>query len=484
MTKYILLWMALLLGQASAQTPFPFVPHQVLGADALNAAGGSKADATNGHLTTPVITGGTQAAPAITNPTILGSVAVSPTGSLSVVANVPLEGFYTTGGGPLVSMCPGYDFGCNTAINKIMAQTASVTTTLGDAGVQEAGINAYIVNKTGEALSWVASRGYTAGKNVISDFGQNLYVETVATCTSAASGGPTGTGAGIADGTCLWNYNGNPGLRGKMAVVGTTLVLPGGTQAWAGDFDTFIFTGWMEGFATGVEVDVTNNSGRDATGLGGGAPTIYDLYLGGSVGEDPITAYIDMSPFGLNGTKFMSHEGVFIQGQYTIKDHDFRVSTHSLAAFFDDANSVHGTASYIDSSTSPNGILLQGTYTTGTAFVANATIAAFQTSPGADFSGLVVTNAGTTANTTDANIILNTGNANSYARMDLFDSNSLNFQTGSAVAGGITIATLAGPINLNPATHLVIGGIAAVNCPAATVSLTTLVVSDGIVTHC
>lgn len=479
MTKYILLWMALLLGQASAQTPFPFVPHQVLGADALNAAGGSKADATNGHLTTPVITGGTQAAPAITNPTILGNVAVSPTGSMAIVANVPLEGFYAAGGGSLIQMCPGYDFGCPSA-GHVTAQVSNVTTSLGDAGVQESGYYAYLVNKTGQALPWANGTAYTQGIVTIGDSGQNLYFETVASCTSAASGGgPTGLGTGIVDGTCSWDYHGNPSLRGKIGIGSVTLVLPGGGDAWAGAFDTFIEPGWLETFATGFEIDITNNSGRDATGFG---LTIPLLYLGGSVGTNPITAIIHASPFGTMGTNFMSHEGLWIQGQYTIKDHDIRMSTHSMVGVFDDG--VHGTASYFDGSTSPNGILLEGNYSTGNAMVANATIAAFQTSPGADFTGFTVTNAGTTVNTTNANLILNTGNSQSYARFDLFDSNSLNFQTGSAVSGGITISSLAGPINLNPGTHLNIGGVAAVGCTAGTVNISTISVTDGIVTHC
>lgn len=403
-------------------------------------------------------------------------------GSLSVVANTPLEGFYSTGAGAFVSMCPGYNFGCNTAINKIMAGTASITTSLGDAGTQEAGINAYLVNKTGQALAWVASTSYAAGQNSISDSGQNLYVETVGVCTSASSGGPTGTGTAIADGTCRWNYNGNPGLRGKMAIVGTTLVLPGGTNAWAGDFDTFIEPGWLEGFATGMEIDVTNLSGRDATGLGGGAPTINDLYLGGSVGTEPITSYISISPFGLMGTNVMAHDGIFIQGQYTISDHDFRVSTHSQVAFFDDALSVHGTASYFDGSTSPSGILLEGVYSSGNAMVADNQIQAIKTAAGVNFSGFNVTNSGTTVSTTAASVTLNTGNANSFARVDLFDSSGLSISTGSAIATGITLATAAGPINLNPTTTLKINGTTTFT-GTKTAGVCVMTITSGLITN-
>lgn len=403
-----------------------------------------------------------------------------PSTRLAILPNVPLEGFYATGGGSLIEMCPGYDFGCP-AVGHVTAQVSNVTTTLGDAGVQENGYYAYLVNKTGQALPWATNTAYTNGLVTIGDTGQNLYIETVTNCVSAVSGpGPTGQTNGIIDGTCSWNYHGQPGLRGKIGIGSVTLVLPGGGDAWAGAFDTFIEPGWLETFATGFEVDITNNSGRDADGNG---LTIPLLYLGGSVGTNPITAIIHASPFGIMGTNFMSHEGLWIQGQFTIKDHDIRLSTHSLVGVFDDG--VHGTASYFDGSTSPSGILLEGIYSSGNALVADNTIAAFQTSPGADFTGFTVINAGTTVNTTDANIILKTGNTNSYGRLDLFDSNSLNIQSGPALSVGITLAALAGNINLNPTSGTITtGGVPGVNCLAGTVALATLVVTHGLVTHC
>lgn len=53
--------------------------------------------------------------------------------------------------------------------------------------------------------SWAPSTAYTAGKARIN--GGNIYVCTVAG-TSAGSGGPTGTGASITDGTVTWSYHG------------------------------------------------------------------------------------------------------------------------------------------------------------------------------------------------------------------------------------------------------------------------------------
>ena len=55
------------------------------------------------------------------------------------------------------------------------------------------------------ALVWLASTAYSVGDRVSN--GANTYVATTAG-TSAASGGPTGTGTGIADGSVIWAFEG------------------------------------------------------------------------------------------------------------------------------------------------------------------------------------------------------------------------------------------------------------------------------------
>jgi hypothetical protein len=51
--------------------------------------------------------------------------------------------------------------------------------------------------------AWAISTGYLIGQYVLN--GDNAY-QCMESGTSAGSGGPTGTGAGITDGTCLWDY--------------------------------------------------------------------------------------------------------------------------------------------------------------------------------------------------------------------------------------------------------------------------------------
>jgi hypothetical protein len=64
---------------------------------------------------------------------------------------------------------------------------------------------------------WAASTAYTAGdrrKN-----GANVYL-CATSGTSASSGGPTGTGSGISDGTATWNYL---GVAGDMGIDNTSI---------------------------------------------------------------------------------------------------------------------------------------------------------------------------------------------------------------------------------------------------------------------
>ena len=88
---------------------------------------------------------------------------------------------------------------------------------------------------TNTSLVWAASTPFSGGGTLVAN-GGNVY-SLVTAGTSAASGGPTGTGAGIADGTCVWNYvsarsvfttDGLLDLQGVISYGG--VVLAAGTQ--------------------------------------------------------------------------------------------------------------------------------------------------------------------------------------------------------------------------------------------------------------
>ena len=55
--------------------------------------------------------------------------------------------------------------------------------------------------------NWQIGTAYTANQTAYNPGGAAVYTQTAASCTSMALGiGPTGTGTGIADGTCSWNF--------------------------------------------------------------------------------------------------------------------------------------------------------------------------------------------------------------------------------------------------------------------------------------
>lgn len=84
---------------------------------------------------------------------------------------------------------------------------------------------------TATTTLWVASTAYLAAGGIVANTqvknGTNVYLLTSSSnCTSAGSGGPTGTGSSIADNTCTWKYLSAVGTVGAT----TTGVIPDG---WA-----------------------------------------------------------------------------------------------------------------------------------------------------------------------------------------------------------------------------------------------------------
>lgn len=72
------------------------------------------------------------------------------------------------------------------------------------------------INDTIDANQWAALTAYSVGDTVFN--GGNVYICTTAG-TSAASGGPSGTGSGISDGSCVWNYT-HAAQRGGWVTTG------------------------------------------------------------------------------------------------------------------------------------------------------------------------------------------------------------------------------------------------------------------------
>jgi len=81
-----------------------------------------------------------------------------------------------------------------------------------------------------DPAAWAGLTAYTVGEYVKNDTGPVKVYRCTTAGTSAAAGGPTGTGAAITDGTCVWAYVG-PDFANLTATDNTTYVGLAGASA-------------------------------------------------------------------------------------------------------------------------------------------------------------------------------------------------------------------------------------------------------------
>lgn len=74
-------------------------------------------------------------------------------------------------------------------------------------GIDDFGLVGFNVNGNTPIGVWAATTGFSSGTTVVNFYNGFAYICTQ-TGTSGAAPGPTGTGTGIVDGTCKWNYVG------------------------------------------------------------------------------------------------------------------------------------------------------------------------------------------------------------------------------------------------------------------------------------
>lgn len=310
-----------------------------------------------------------------TSPLTPSTLSMTGPGTVDVLANSPLNGLYATGGGSLVDICAnaiGWACGNPGVPPKITSQLASVVTTAGGPDDAEQGIFLLYNSVTGQALNWQPSTLYTVGTadaNVIN--AGNIYT-LVTTGTSAGSGGPTGTGTGIVDGTAVWNYlmpYTATGHAPKQAIGLNTLAGPGSGNVWGMAVALQMLPGFKSIGALGSEWDMTNYSSNDP--IEGSGYYYYNMVLGGPIGTHPLGAHLVVgnSPSPTPGVAKGAYKGVLIDGPDTIKDHAVHVRTNSQIGFYD--TSAHTIASFYDQSTSPVGFVFNGTYGAGIAVSVN-----------------------------------------------------------------------------------------------------------------
>jgi len=151
------------------------------------------------------------------------------------------------------------------------ANTNGITSTGNGQGVGVAGVggtaNGVGLSGTGgTAPAWQASHAYSVGDGVNHDSGKVYRCTTAG--TSASSGGPTGTGGSISDGSVVWAYQApaisSQGVRGQGTGTGAGGSFVGGSSNGNGVQGSAVGTG------TGV-VGVADTAGIGVMGTGGTA---------------------------------------------------------------------------------------------------------------------------------------------------------------------------------------------------------------------
>lgn len=168
----------------------------------------------------------------------------------------------------------------------------------------------YLDDNTNAVTSWAASTAYTVGAVRMNNY--TIYQCTVAG-TSASSGGPTGDGTSITDGTVTWSSLGpaalNLAANGLMQGTGGT-----NTAAFAGATTT-VPTGWSLLSATNVTLASCTTAGNSAitvkpTGVDSTPGFGWDLSIEFTAADGVVTCY--------QNAPLMARPGSWYQARMTV----------------------------------------------------------------------------------------------------------------------------------------------------------------------
>ena len=340
----------------------------------------------------------------LTLPAQLNAYNASPAVLTTYDASALTNDIFLSAGGNTLSYCP--TLACVTSPNADHQRTSSLfwATTADDGHSEEQTLAIETIIGTGYAKTWAQSTTFNVGDNIAFGTANTVYRQTVSpTCLSSSTGtGPTGTGTGIVDGTCHWNWINAAAIDAKVGVYNETVVIPGAGHSWSQANNMQLQSGVTPQFMVNTELDLTNNSGTDCTTGGvncigefiqvqganintAGLNTKHGRCLGKRQGsswaiwlsgahlasladiEDDASAAVGIN-FGSSGahttaTIYDNSAGVvslYMNGTKT--GEDINDTSTSPAAF---ANSgAHTIATFYDNSTSTIGIDLVGTYAT------------------------------------------------------------------------------------------------------------------------
>lgn len=150
------------------------------------------------------------------------------------------------------------------------AQFLIVNETMDDGNSEEQALCILQTIRTGYSKEWANSTAFSVGDNVSFPAPRNTVYRCIQAGTSAASGtGPTGQGQSIADGTVVWRWINDAAINAKLAFYNEVVVEPGAGSSWAHVNNFDIKPGVLTKFACNTELDLTNNSGIDSTTANG-----------------------------------------------------------------------------------------------------------------------------------------------------------------------------------------------------------------------
>ena len=320
------------------------------------------------------ISGGSSGQLLYNNAGILGGTTVPTIGGVKITGSAtpyrptdvpgPFSGVFLASTSAGLDLCNQYLANCGITwpLLTVSGLTLLGMTTQNDATNQENNFNVLMYNNKGQINAWANSTSYATGALV-----NNLaysYIQRNPLCTSAESPatGPSGPTNGQVEGSppCSWDVIAPTVLTVKNNASFQTKMQPGGGSGWNIAAGLQVQSGWSSQAAVNMEIDAVNSTSIDPTLL---QPVrINDIYMGGVAGANPITTMLLVSPIGRIGV-YGAHEGVYVNGLYSIQDHAFHDNSGAQISYWDEG--VHSLASIDLASAAPVGLLVAaaGVYT-------------------------------------------------------------------------------------------------------------------------
>jgi len=236
---------------ASPATPYTASTYSVRAYDALGNMIFYLASVTT--ITPPVVS------TAFTSPvSVTGTFALDNLGSVS-----PANGSYIGVGGNSLSFQTRVSNPAGGADTDNQRASALIAATTSDDGNSEEQTLCLLTTiQTGYRTTWAPTTAYTTGTNVAN--GTNVY-RCITPGTSAGSGGPTGKGSSITDGTVVWTWINDDMIDSKVGLYNEVDVKPGAGKSWGQAHNVQVESGVLAQFVYNTELDLTNNCGTDST---------------------------------------------------------------------------------------------------------------------------------------------------------------------------------------------------------------------------